>query len=154
MWGKTGQFEGQNPSSAAPAAPVAPPTPSAPVATPRHGSHSPTLLGKGTRVIGEVSSEDDLIVDGELEGSLQLANRLTLGPGSKVTADITAKEVEVFGSLRGNVEAKERIAIHAGATIIGDIKTAGIVIDDGAYFKGGIDICRNEAAAAGVGEKR
>ena len=117
----------------------------------RQNSHSPTLLGKTTRVIGEVSSEEDLIVDGELEGKLRLGNRLTIGPGSKVTADIKAKEVEVFGSLKGNVEARDRIAIHAGATIVGDIKTAGIVIDDGAYFKGGIDICRNDS---GTGEKR
>ena len=103
MWGKTGQYEGQNPSPAAPAAP----THAAPVAahhqTPppsvRQNSHSPTLLGKTTRVIGEVSSEEDLIVDGELEGKLRLGNRLTIGPGSKVTADIQAKEVEVFGSL-------------------------------------------------------
>jgi len=100
-----------------------------------------------------VSSEDDLIVDGELEGKLALGKHLTLGPGSKVTADIVAREVDVFGSLRGNVEAKDRIAIHAGASIVGDIKTAGIVIDDGAYFKGGIDICRNEPKA-GSGEKR
>lgn len=154
MWGKTGQYEGQNPSPAAPAAPThaAPAAAHHPTTPPmRQNSHSPTLLGKTTRVIGEVSSEEDLIVDGELEGKLRLGNRLTIGPGSKVTADIKAKEVEVFGSLKGNVEAKERIAIHAGATIVGDIKTAGIVIDDGAYFKGGIDICRNEP---GNGEKR
>jgi len=154
MWGKTGQFEGQNPSPATPgpAASAAPhqPAPAAPPAQ-RQNSHSPTLLGKGMRIIGEVSSEEDLIVNGELEGKLSLGNRLTIGAGSKVTADIKAREVEVFGSLKGNVEAKDRIAIHAGATIVGDIKTAGIVIDDGAYFKGGIDICRNES---GVGEKR
>jgi cytoskeletal protein CcmA (bactofilin family) len=148
MWGKPEDPPYRTPSAT-------PPAPAPPVANPpRNGSHSPTLLGKATRIVGEVSSEEDLIIDGELEGTLQLGKHLTLGPGSKVTADIKAREVDVFGTLRGNVEAKDRIAIHAGASIVGDIKTAGIVIDDGAYFKGGIDICRNEPTAPGVGEKR
>ncbi|MGH7247342.1 MAG: bactofilin family protein, partial [Pseudomonadota bacterium] len=63
----------------------------------------------------------------------------------KINSAIKATEVIVHGSVRGNVDAKDKIAIKAGASIVGDIKTAGIVIDDGAYFKGGIDILRPEA---------
>jgi cytoskeletal protein CcmA (bactofilin family) len=145
MWGKPEvQNQGQNPMSA----------PERSAAAPRYGASAPTVLGKAMRIVGEVSSEEDLFIDGELEGKLQLKNRLTIGPDSKVIADIRAREVEVFGSVRGNVEAVERIAIHTGATIVGDIKTAGIVIDDGAYFKGGIDICRGEPSAQPVEEKR
>ena len=97
------------------------------------------------KIVGDVTSDEELYVDGELEGKLDLKNRLTIGPESKVKANIKAKEVIVFGSVRGNVEAEERIALRAGATIVGDIKTAGIVIEDGAYFKGGIDISKTDA---------
>jgi cytoskeletal protein CcmA (bactofilin family) len=112
------------------------------------------------RIVGEVSSDEELYLDGELEGKLHLKNRLTIGPDSKVNANIKAQEVVVFGTVRGNVEAENRISLRAGATIVGDIKTAGIVIEDGAYFKGGIDISRAEpgkqvarSAGAGGGEK-
>ena len=105
------------------------------------------------KIVGEISSDEELYVDGEMEGSLELRNRLTIGPTGKVKANIKAHEVIVFGSVRGNVEAEHRISLRAGATIVGDIKTAGIVIEDGAYFKGGIDISKTEpvksAAAKG-----
>ena len=101
-----------------------------------------TVFGKSMRIVGDVFSEEDLYVDGELEGKLELRNRVTIGPSGNANADIHAKEVVVFGTVRGNVEAEERISLRAGATIVGDIKTAGIVIEDGAYFKGGIDISR------------
>ena len=81
---------------------------------------------------------------GRWKASLELRNRLTIGPTGKVKANIKAQEVIVFGSVRGNVEAEHRISLRAGATIVGDIKTAGIVIEDGAYFKGGIDISKTE----------
>lgn len=100
------------------------------------------------KVVGEISSDEELYVDGELEGNLELRHRLTIGPTGKVKANIKAQEVVVFGSVRGNVEAENRISLRAGATIVGDIKTAGIVIEDGAYFKGGIDISRTEPAKA------
>ena len=145
MWGKTDQPEVHNP-------PPVPERPPAALSRPPR-SPMPTVLGTSMRIVGDVSSEEDLFIGGELEGKLQLRNRLTIGPDSKVNANITAKEVEVFGSVRGNVEAIERIAIHTGATMVGDIKTAGIVIDDGAYFKGGIDICRGEPAAQTVPPK-
>lgn len=103
-----------------------------------------TVFGKTMKVTGEITSEEELFIDGEMEGTLQLRNRLTIGPTGKVNANIKAREVVVFGSVRGNVEAEERIALRAGATIVGDIKTAGIIIEDGAYFKGGIDISRSE----------
>jgi len=105
------------------------------------------------RVVGEISSDEELYIDGELEGSLELRNRLTIGPTGKVKANIKAQEVVVFGAVRGNVEAENRISLRAGATIVGDIKTAGIVIEDGAYFKGGIDISRTEPAKAGAAGK-
>lgn len=96
------------------------------------------------KIVGDITSDEELFVDGELEGTLELRNRLTIGPTGKIQANIRATEVVVFGSVRGNVEAEHRISLRAGATIVGDIKTAGIVIEDGAYFKGGIDISKTE----------
>jgi cytoskeletal protein CcmA (bactofilin family) len=150
MWNKS--REGQVPPSA-----------SAPQPTPLHDSSSsrPTVFGKSMKIIGEVSSDEELELEGDLEGKLTLKNRLTIGPASKVKANIKAQEVVVFGTVHGNVEAENRITLRTGANLVGDIKTAGIVIEDGAYFKGGIDISRPEpskpaskAAGAGAGEKR
>lgn len=129
MWPKSPE-SAQKPPQGAP-----PPPPSS--AQPRA-----TVFGKETKIIGEVSSDEELQVDGELEGKLSLRHRVTIGPSAKVKANIKAREVVVFGSVHGNIEAEERIALRAGASVVGDIKTAGIHIEDGAYFKGGIDISR------------
>ena len=93
---------------------------------------------------GEIRSREDLLVDGEVEGALELQSSLTVGPNGKVKANIRAREVVVYGSVRGNVEVAEKIAIRDQGSLVGDIKAAGISIDDGAYFKGSIDIVRPE----------
>jgi len=145
MWGK--QEDTNAPAQKAPA------TASAPMATPpapsvSDGVSRATVFGQSMRIVGEVSSDEELHLNGELEGKLTLQNKLTIGPNSKVKANIKAKEIVVFGTVHGNVEAENRIALRTGATIVGDIKTAGIVIEDGAYFKGGIDISRPDGTKA------
>jgi cytoskeletal protein CcmA (bactofilin family) len=97
-------------------------------------------VGKTMRLLGELYSDEEMYVDGELEGTLEVSHRLTIGPNGKVKANVKAKELVVRGWIQGNVEAADRIVIMNGASIIGDVKTSGIVIEDGAYFKGGIDI--------------
>lgn len=103
-------------------------------------------IGKTTRIRGEVFSEEELFFDGEVDGAIEVRNVLTIGPNGKVKANVKAKELVVEGLIHGDVEATDRISIMNGASIVGDVKTAGIVIEDGAYFKGGIDILRPEAA--------
>jgi cytoskeletal protein CcmA (bactofilin family) len=103
------------------------------------------FIGKTTRVRGEIYSEEELYFDGEVEGSLEVRHLLTIGPNGKVKANVKARELVVRGSIQGDVEASDRISIMNGASIVGDVKTAGIVIEDGAYFKGGIDILRPDA---------
>jgi cytoskeletal protein CcmA (bactofilin family) len=103
-------------------------------------------IGTTTRLRGEIYSEEELYIDGEVEGSLEVRHLLTIGPNGKVKASVKAKELVVKGSIQGDVEANDRISIMKGASIVGDVKTAGIVIEDGAYFKGGIDILRPEAS--------
>ena len=96
---------------------------------------------------GEIRSREELFVDGEVEGMLESHSLLTVGANGKVRANIKAREVVVFGSVRGNIEVTEKIAIRDNGSVVGDIKTAGISIDDGAYFKGSIDISRPEPKA-------
>jgi cytoskeletal protein CcmA (bactofilin family) len=163
MWGK--QNDGQMIQN--PAAQPAQPAPA--VAAPAvHHHHpapapapAPTVFGKSMKIIGEVTSDEELYLDGDLDGKLNLRNRLTVGPNSKVNANIKAQEIIVFGTIKGNVESESRVSLRTGASIVGDIKTAGIVIEDGAYFKGGIDISRNgdskpapKAQSASAGQKR
>jgi cytoskeletal protein CcmA (bactofilin family) len=106
------------------------------------------MLGKSVIVKGQIFSREDLTIDGEVEGTVELQeHRLTVGPNGKVSATIKAKEICVIGSLTGNVEASDKIDIRKDAKLVGDIRTARIVIEDGAYFKGNIDIIRTPAAA-------
>lgn len=146
MWGKNEGKPDSTPQQYPVAAshPVAPRPPAAPAPV------SPVVpaaasMGRSTRLRGDVYSEEELYLDGEMEGTLEVRNRLTIGPNGKVKATVKAKEIVVRGSVQGNVEASDRISIMNGASIVGDVKTAGIVIEDGAYFKGGIDILRPEA---------
>lgn len=105
------------------------------------------VLGKSVIVKGQIFSREDLTIDGEVEGTVELQeHRLTVGPNGKVLATIKAREVVVIGTVNGNVEASDKIDIRKDAKLVGDIHTARIVIEDGAYFKGNIDIIRQPAA--------
>jgi cytoskeletal protein CcmA (bactofilin family) len=104
-------------------------------------------IGKAVKIIGQIHSKEDLFVDGDVEGTVEAPeHRLTIGPNGTVHATVKAREVVALGSIQGNVEAAERIEIKKEAKLIGDIRTARIVIEDGAYFKGSIDIVKAEPA--------
>src|SRR5690349_11551110 len=111
------------------------------------------VLGKSVVVKGQVLSREDLTIDGEVEGTIEMQeHRLTIGATGKVRASVKAREVIVLGTLQGNVETGDRIDIRKEAKLVGDIRTARIVIEDGAYFKGNVDIVRAEvpkSASAG-----
>jgi cytoskeletal protein CcmA (bactofilin family) len=152
MWGK--QNDGQmiqNPPAPQPSQPAAA-APAPVISQPRQApapAPTTTVFGKSMKIIGEVTSDEELYLDGDLDGKLNLRNRLTVGPNSKVNANIKATEIIVFGTIKGNVESESRVSLRTGASIVGDIKTAGIVIEDGAYFKGGIDISKNGESKSG-----
>jgi len=106
-------------------------------------------IGKAVKIAGQIYSREDLYVDGDVEGTIELIeHKLTVGPNGKVHAAVKAREVVALGVIQGNVEASERIDIRKDAKLVGDIKTARIVIEDGAYFKGSIDIVKAEPKAA------
>jgi cytoskeletal protein CcmA (bactofilin family) len=120
--------------------------PNPPATPPRPGSvptPNTAVIGRNMLIIGKVQSSEDLFVDGEVRGTLEAENcRITIGPNGKATAGAKAREVDVQGRIDGNVETQEKISIRNGGQLVGDIKAAGIVIEDGAYFKGSIDIIR------------
>jgi cytoskeletal protein CcmA (bactofilin family) len=124
------------------------PPPAAPAPPPPPVARQAAIIGSSMTIKGEISTREELLVDGEVEGSLESHSLLTVGSNGKVRANIRAREVVIFGSVNGNVEVVEKIAIREQGSLVGDIKAAGISIDDGAYFKGSIDIIRPEPKAA------
>ena len=122
-------------------------------------------LGSSLHVKGDITGTEDLLIDGWVEGLIHLDGRkLTVGTAAKVTADIDARDVVVYGYVKGNVRAKGRIEIKKDGSVIGNLTTAQIMIEDGADFKGSIEIDRSAAeeadknvssrvAAAGAGPK-
>ena len=148
MWNKRTEEESA-PKAAAPRPPVTTP----PLVRPPERAVAPeapkpayqtAVIGSSMTVKGEVHSREELYIDGEVQGSIELQHRLTIGPNGKIRATVKAREVVVQGSIQGNVQASEKIILREKASLVGDIKTAGIVIEDGAYFKGSIDITRAE----------
>jgi cytoskeletal protein CcmA (bactofilin family) len=104
-------------------------------------------LGSSLHVKGEITGNEDLHVDGSVEGLIQLEDRkLVVGASAKVTADVIAREVVVYGNVKGNLRARDRIEIKKDGSVVGDLTTARIMIEDGAYFKGSIEIDRGTDA--------
>jgi cytoskeletal protein CcmA (bactofilin family) len=100
-------------------------------------------------VKGEITGSESLYIDGKVEGSINLpGNRVTVGRNGQVAASIIAREIVVLGKIRGNVSATDRVDIRAEGSLSGDVAAARISIEDGAYFKGGIDIRKPEPKAA------
>jgi cytoskeletal protein CcmA (bactofilin family) len=110
-------------------------------------SSGSATIGKAVKIVGQIYSKEDLFVDGDLEGTVEaLEHKLTIGPNGTVHAGVKAREVVALGTIQGNVEAADKIEIRKDAKLVGDIKTARIIIEDGAYFKGSIDIVKPEPA--------
>ena len=98
-------------------------------------------IGKSLVIKGEVTGSESLYIDGRVEGSINLAgNRVTIGRNGVVAANINAREIVVLGKVRGNLTASDRVDIRSDGSLTGDVIAARISIEDGAFFKGGIDI--------------
>jgi cytoskeletal protein CcmA (bactofilin family) len=165
MWNKRREDEPQrpsyNPPGPVPAGPAKPvyqaPNPvetkkeSAPVSTSRvePDRGNAATIGKAVKVVGQIYSKEDLYVDGDLEGTVEaMEHKVTIGPNGTVHASVKAREVVALGTIQGNVEATDKIEIRKDARLVGDIRTARIIIEDGAYFKGSIDIVKPEPVKA------
>src|SRR5580698_6143294 len=148
MWKPTNQpqtpsrpAEPERPTSSASSAPMAvsePPAAPRPVTT---TTADQATIGKSLVIKGEVTGSESLYIDGRVEGSINLSgNRVTVGRNGVVAANINAREIVVLGKVRGNLTASDRVDIRSDGSLTGDVIAARISIEDGAFFKGGIDI--------------
>ena len=147
MW-KPNQPGSNAPSTPEPSRPT-PPAPSfeapRPATTsgagPAVSTGEQATIGKSLVVKGEVTGSESLYIDGKVEGAINLpGNRVTVGRNGQVAANIVAREVVVLGKVRGNCQASDRVDIRSEGSLTGDVIAARISIEDGAFFKGGIDI--------------
>ena len=129
--------EPPRPSQPAAATPEPAPTPARTTAA----SQDQATIGKSLVIKGEVSGSESLYIDGRVEGAINLpGNRVTVGRNGIVSANITAREIVVMGKLKGNLAAQDRVDIRSEGSLTGDVVAQRISIEDGAFFKGGIDI--------------
>lgn len=146
MWKPTNQpaTPGRPAEPERPSTPTAAPAMSEPAAAPRPVTTTTSdqaTIGKSLVIKGEVTGSESLYIDGRVEGSINLSgNRVTVGRNGIVAANINAREIVVLGKVRGNLTASDRVDIRSDGSLTGDVVAARISIEDGAFFKGGIDI--------------
>jgi cytoskeletal protein CcmA (bactofilin family) len=105
-----------------------------------------TVLGQTVVLHGELSANEDLLIEGQFEGTVSLDDHcLTVGADGQVKAEIRARQVVILGAVSGNVVALEKVEIRRSGHVVGDLKAGAVAIEEGAYFKGSIDILREEA---------
>ncbi len=151
MWKPTQTGPASSSPTPEPPRPATPATPSfeparaaAPAAAP---VGEQATIGKGLFIKGEITGSESLYIDGKIEGTINLpGNRLTVGRNGHVNAAINAREIVVLGKVKGNVSATDRVDIRAEGALTGDVSAARISIEDGAFFKGGIDIKKPDGA--------
>ena len=125
------------------------------VAPPEAPRSAVAHIGKSVQVKGELSGNEDLYIDGNVEGTIELReHNLTIGPHGRVQANVNAKEVVLLGSLKGNVRAVDRVEIRKSGSLIGDVVAARVVIEDGASIKGSVDIQKPVEPAAKPAEMK
>jgi cytoskeletal protein CcmA (bactofilin family) len=150
MWkpNQTGTPTTMTPPPPEPSRPV-PPAPAPEPARSAPATGEQATIGKGLYIKGEITGSESLYVDGKVDGSINLAgNRVTVGRNGQVAASISAREIVVLGKVRGNITATDRVDIRAEGALTGDVAAARISIEDGAFFKGGIDIRKPETKQA------
>jgi len=148
MWKPTNPGSTPTPEPQRPAGPGAPTLASAPevaaavpVRSATGNNQEQATIGKSLVIKGEVTGSESLYIDGRVEGSINLpGNRITVGRNGIVAANITAREIVVLGKVRGNLTASDRVDIRTEGSLTGDVVAQRISIEDGAFFKGGIDI--------------
>ncbi|CAN5903357.1 hypothetical protein BH11MYX4_BH11MYX4_54930 [soil metagenome] len=99
-----------------------------------------TVIGAGITIEGEVTSDEDVVVQGTLRGQLVAKDAVTIEPGGVVEADITSGPVAIAGAVTGNISSSDRVDLQNGAKVVGNVKATRITIADGAQFKGNVDM--------------
>ena len=128
-----------------------------PASAPRNAALNPTeqaTIGKSLVIKGEVTGSESLYIDGRVEGAINLpGNRVTVGRNGVVNANVVAREIVIIGKVKGNLNASDRVDIRNEGSLTGDVIAQRIAIEDGAFFKGGIDIQKPGGRPNGKDEK-
>jgi cytoskeletal protein CcmA (bactofilin family) len=133
MWKKDEQQKG---------ATVQPETPTIRERTsPRPTGGERATIGRSITIRGEVTGDEDLVIQGKVEGSVNLEQHsVTVGPDGEVKADISGRVITVEGRVEGDLRATEQVVLRSSARVAGDISATRIMLEDGAYFRGGVDM--------------
>jgi len=99
-----------------------------------------TVIAQGITIEGEITADEDVVVQGTLRGKLVAKDAVSIEPGAVVEADVDAGSLAVSGQVTGNVSAADRVDLLAGGRLIGDVRAARLTIADGASFKGNVDM--------------
>ena len=166
MWRKSTEVKPSSPTPAVPAAvstklqeaPQAPPPSTSPAPTssvpaqqraPEASTSGVSKIGSGLKIRGEFSGNSDLYIDGDAQGKIRLGKaRVTVGPNGRVQADIEAREIFVEGAVQGNLKASECVRLGATSRVQGGILAPRVGIDDGAQFRGKVEVTRTDASSA------
>ena len=108
-------------------------------------SQHQTVLGQTVVLKGELSANEDLLIEGQFEGTSLEDHCLTVGADGQVKAEVRARQVVILGSVAGNVVAREKVEIRRSGHVVGDLKAGAVAVEEGAYFKGSIEILREKA---------
>lgn len=107
------------------------------------------VIGKSVQIRGEVKGSEDLLVEGQVEGTIDLTeSRLTIGAHARVQANLSARDVVVIGNVTGNISATGRVELRAGSAVRGDLRAGRLAIEENAVFSGKVELTSNAAAAA------
>ena len=113
------------------------------------GARTTATIGENVLIAGQIFAKEDLVIDGQIDGTIELLeHKVTIGKAARVKATIKAREVVIHGTVHGNVEASDKIDLRRDAHLVGDIRAARIAIEDGAIFKGSIDVTKVEVPKA------
>ncbi len=136
MWKKDDPLApGQNPS------PSQSPTPPGQTHRPTGGSGERATIGRSITIKGEVSGDEDLLIQGRIDGSVELKQQsVTVGQEGRVNANISGRVIVVEGEVHGDLRAQEQIILRSTADVEGDITAARVVLEDGARFRGGVEM--------------
>lgn len=150
MWKKPDETSSQS-TSISPASPALDSAPRSAAAEPRRSSTSPAIIGESIRVQGEIQGDEDLLIEGEVDGQVHLdKHSVTVGRSGRVKADIHGGVLVVEGKVQGNLFAQEQAIVRASGEVRGNITSPRVSLEDGAKFKGSIDMEPRAASRAGA----
>ena len=149
MWNRRKEEESTTltPRTSAPAAPVTPMEgmPVSTTPTGFNGARTTATIGENVLIAGQIFAKEDLVIDGQIDGQIEsLEHKVTIGKAARIKATIKGRDVVIHGTVHGNVEASDKIDLRRDAHLVGDIRAARIAIEDGAIFKGSIDVTKVE----------